>query len=63
MAIELIQRFRRRKRKGWMSLSEYCKRHERELKRNPNRFERETEEARQWSLRMANKGRAKEDET
>ena len=43
-----------------MSISEYRKRHERELKRNPRRFEREQEQARQWSLRVANKSRVKE---
>ena len=60
MTIGLIQRLFRRKRKGWMSISEYRKRYERELKRNPRRFEREQEQARQWALRVANKNRAEE---
>jgi hypothetical protein len=60
MPIEFIRSLFRRKRQGWMSISAYLKRHERELKRNPSRFEREQEQARQWSLRVANKSRAKE---
>jgi hypothetical protein len=63
MPLEFIRRLFRRKRKGWMSISEYRKRHERELKRNPGRFEQEQEQARQWSMRVANKSRAKEKET
>ena len=34
-----------------MSVSDYRKHHERELKRNPGRFEREQEQARRWSMR------------
>jgi hypothetical protein len=60
MPFELIRKLFRRKRKGWLSISEYLKRHERELKRNPRRFEQEQEQARQWSLRVANKSRVKE---
>jgi hypothetical protein len=63
MPIEFIRRLLRRKRKGWMSISDYRKRHEQELERNPNRFDREQEQARQWSLRAANQSRAKEKET
>jgi hypothetical protein len=63
MLTELIQRLWRRKRKGWMSISDYRKRHEREMKRNPSRFQREQEQARQWSLRVANKNGAKSKET
>jgi len=37
-----------------MSVSEYRKHHERELKRNPRRFEREQEQARRWSMRVMN---------
>ena len=62
-AIELIQRLLGLKRKGWISISDYPKSHKRELKRNPSRFEREQEQARQWSVRVANKKRAKEKET
>jgi hypothetical protein len=63
MVDDLIRKLFRRKRSGWMSLAEYNKRHEREVKRNPSRFEREQEQARQWSMRVANKGRAKKNET
>ena len=34
-----------------MSISDYRKHHQRELKRNPLRFEREQGQARQWSMR------------
>lgn len=63
MAIEFIRKLFRRKRKGWMSISEYRKRHERELKQNPSRFEQEQEQARQWALRVASKNRARKEET
>jgi hypothetical protein len=56
MPFELIRKLFRRKGKGWISTSEYLKRHERELKRNPRRFEQEQEKARQWSLRVASRG-------
>lgn len=56
MLIELLRKLFQRKRKGWMSISEYRKRRERELKRHPSRFEHEQEQARQWSMRVANKG-------
>jgi hypothetical protein len=36
-----------------MSVSDYRKHHERELKRNPGRFEREQEQARRWSMRTS----------
>ena len=58
MVLGLIERLFRQRRKSWMSLSDYCKHHERELKRNPGRFEREQEQARRWSMRVANKPRA-----
>ena len=45
-----------------MSISDYRKRREQQVTRNPSRFEQEQEQARQWSLRMANRGRAKEKE-
>jgi hypothetical protein len=45
-----------------MSISDYHKHHERELKRNPGRFEREQEQARRWSMRVTNKPRAQEEE-
>lgn len=63
MAIELIRKLFGRKRKGWMSISSYRKRYEQELRRNPGRFEREQEQARQWSLRVASKSSAKKKET
>jgi len=53
MPIEFIQRLFRRKRKGLMSMSNYLKRHERQLKRNPGRLNRELEQSTQWSLREA----------
>jgi len=62
MPFELIRKLFRRKSKGWMSISEYHKRHERELKRNPGRFEQEQEQARQWSLRVASKSRMRKEE-
>jgi hypothetical protein len=43
-----------------MSISDYSKRYEQELKRDPGRFEREQEQAREWSLRAASKRQAKE---
>jgi hypothetical protein len=43
-----------------MSVSEYRKHHEQEVKRNPRRFEREQEQARRWSMRLANQN-GKED--
>ena len=46
-----------------MSLSDYDKHHERELRRNPGRIERDQEQARRWSMRNANKGRVQEKET
>ena len=49
-----IEKLFRRKRSGRMSISAYRKHHERELKRNPRRFEWEQEQARQWSMRGAN---------
>ena len=45
----------RRRPKGWMSLSDYHKWRERELVRHPGRLEEEQEQARQWSLRVAEK--------
>jgi len=63
MSIEYIRSLFRRKRKGWVSISTYLKRHERDLKRDPSRFEREQEQARQWSLRVANKSSANQKET
>ncbi len=55
MPIEFIQRLFRRKRKGWMSMPDYLKRHDRELQRNPGRLKREVEQSTQWSLREAQK--------
>lgn len=55
MVDDFIRKLFRRKRSGWISLAEYNKRHEREMKRNPSRFEHEQEQARQWSLRVARK--------
>lgn len=50
-----------------MSISDYRRHHERELKRNPLRFEKEQEQARQWSMRVANhnrkENRGKQEET
>ncbi len=50
----LLEKLFRNRRGGWMSVSEYRKHHERELKRNPRRFEREQEQARRWSMRVMN---------
>ena len=60
ITIELIERLFRRKRKRWMSISDYHKWYERELKRHPSRFEREQEQAREWALRAGSKNSAKE---
>jgi hypothetical protein len=46
-----------------MSLSDYRRHQERELKRDPGRIERDQEQVRQWSMRVVNKGRDKEKET
>ena len=50
-----------------MSIADYRKHHERELKRNPLRFEREQEQARRWSMRGVNQSghedRGKREET
>ena len=62
MVFGLLERLFRRRPKSWMSISDYCKHHERELKRNPRRFEREQEQARRWSMRVTNKPRAQKDE-
>jgi hypothetical protein len=43
----------RRRVKGWMSVADYGKLREREVKRNPDRVARELEQASQWSLREA----------
>ena len=60
MVLELLERLFRRKPKRRMSLSDYRKHHERELKRNPSRFEREQEQVRRWSMRVTNEGCEKE---
>jgi hypothetical protein len=60
MAFGFIKRFFRLRPKGRMSLSEYRRHHERELKRDPLRFEQEQEQARRWSMRVANQN-GKED--
>jgi len=65
--VGFIARLFRRKPKGWMSISDYRKHHERELKRNPLRFEREEEQVRRWSMRGVNQSghedRGKREET
>ena len=40
-----------------MSISEYRKHHERELKRNPRRIELEQEQAQRWAMRAVNQNR------
>jgi signal transduction histidine kinase len=50
MPVEFIRKLFRRKRTGWMSVSEYFKRHERDLKRDPSRIQREQEQARNGTL-------------
>lgn len=50
IVVGFIERLFRRKARGWMSMADYCKHHEREFKRNPLRFEQEQEQARRWSM-------------
>jgi hypothetical protein len=57
MTFGFLKRLFRRKPKGRISVSAYRRHHERELKRNPGRFEREQEQARRWSMRVANQTR------
>src|SRR5258706_857735 len=47
----------RRRPKGWVSLSDYRKLREREMKRDPDCVARELEQASQWSLRVAERKR------
>ena len=51
----------RRKRSGWMSLADYRKHYDRALKRNPRRIEREQEQVREWSMRVASEGKKKKE--
>jgi hypothetical protein len=48
-----------RRPKAWKSLSGYYRSYERELKRNPLRFEEEQKQGRQWAVRAAQKNRLK----
>jgi len=43
----------RRQPKGWLSITNYGKLREREMKRNPDRVAQELKQASQWSVRVA----------
>jgi len=43
----------RRLPKGWLSITEYRKLREREMKRNPDRVAQELKQASLWSVRVA----------
>jgi hypothetical protein len=45
----------RRQPKGWLSITNYSKRREREMKRNPDRVAQELKQASLWSTRVAEK--------
>ncbi len=43
----------RRQPKGWLTITDYGKLREREMKRNPDRVAQELEQASLWSMRVA----------